>query len=301
MRIVTHRQPRTKEDTPSAVAMGYFDGMHIGHISVIQSAKEFADAMGLRLAVFTFSGKKAKVHAGLISNEKQKHDKMAGIGVDTCYQPFFDNFAALSPEGFFYDMLLGEYNAKALFCGENFHFGANRAGNVQTLQKLCAVNNVKLSVVPTAGYKGEIVSSTAIKQNLKDGDVLAANAMLGRPYEVFLPVESSVYNEKEGFLELEHTVPENLCLPADGMYITKASVGGEHLIAVTGFGMKDIDDSGASLCKTFLFECCKECQNKEISIQFFEKISEIQMFEYLSEQDRAVKYWGKAAEKYFNV
>ncbi len=301
MRIVTHRQSRTKEDTPAAVAMGYFDGMHIGHTSVIQSAKEFADAMGLRLAVFTFSGKKAKVHAGLISNEKQKHDKMMGIGVDTCYQPFFDDFVALPPEAFFYDMLLGEYNAKALFCGENFHFGANRAGNVKTLQKLCVVNNVKLSVVPTARYKGEIVSSTAIKQKLKDGEILDANAMLGRPYEVFLPVESSMYNEKERFLELEHPVPENLCLPADGMYITKASVGGENVIAVTGFGMKKPGGEDTSPCRTFVVGCCKDRQNEEISIQFFEKISEIQSFEYSSEQDRAVKYWGKAAEKYFGV
>ncbi len=301
MRIVTHRQSRTKEDTPAAVAMGYFDGMHIGHISVIQSAKEFADAMGIRLAVFTFSGKKAKVHAGLISAAKQKHDKMASIGVNTCYEPFFDDFVALSPEAFFNDMLLGEYNAKALFCGENFHFGANRTGNVQTLQKLCAVNNVKLSVVPTAGYKGEIVSSTAIKQKLKDGDVLAANAMLGRPYEAFLSVENSVYNEKEQVLALHHIVSENLCLPADGMYITKVSVGDEHIVAVTGFGMKDIDGKGISSCRTFLFDSHKECQNKEISIQFFEKISEIQMFEYSSEEEQAVKYWGKTARKYFDV
>lgn len=123
----------------SAVALGYFDGVHLGHRRVLGAAVEYAAAHGLTPAAFTFSlpgGQSLK--GGRILSAGQKHARVAALGITAYMEPPFESFRSLSPEDFVNKILVECFAAKAVFCGDNFTFGAYAAGNVDRLKELCA-------------------------------------------------------------------------------------------------------------------------------------------------------------------
>ena len=168
-----------------AVALGFFDGVHIGHRAVISAAVDCAHAEGLEAAVFTFSlpaGHAMK--GGRLITDEEKHRRIEELGADHFFEPAFEEFCDLSPEAFVTDVLAGLYNAKAVFCGDNFTFGKKAAGNVAVLRELCAPLGIRVEVVPMALYKGETVSATRIRAALAAGEMGEVAAMLGRPYSI---------------------------------------------------------------------------------------------------------------------
>lgn len=299
MRIVTEREPRGAPDTPSAVALGFFDGVHLGHAAVIETAAAFARRNNLRLCVFTFS-RGPKQARGLILSEAQKHARLAALGVDTCYQPPFESVKGLEPEAFFNEMLLGEYNAKALSCGENFGFGSRRAGGVPLLKQLCGQTGTALCVAPTAQYKGEAVSSSRIRKALAEGCIEDVNAMLGYPYQVDAPVEhGKKLGSKLGMPTINQHLPVELQSPAFGVYITSTLVDGQQWPSATGFGSRPTVDDGAPSCETFIPGYAGDLYGKNIKVQFYKKIAETQRFETVEKLALAVGDWARQALEYF--
>ncbi len=230
MEVATQRRVRTPYDTPCAVALGFFDGVHLGHAAVIGAMARYAAQNGLRSAVFTFTrhspspGKGEAVYTGA-----QKHAAFEALGVQTCYQPPFEAFCALSPEAFVSQMLLSEYNAKALFCGQDFTFGQSRAGNADRLQALCAQSGVHVEVLPIAFYQGKPVSSSRIRQALAAGHMADVNAMLGRPYDLTAPVaHGKALGGKLGFPTINQSFAPGLQTPAYGIYITRTTANGRQ-------------------------------------------------------------------------
>ena len=168
----------------SAVALGYFDGIHLGHRAVIGGAVDWARAHGAAPAVFTFqlpAGSRMKGRR-LLSTE-DKHRIIAGLGVEHYLVPAFEDIQAMTPEQFVRG-LVTDCRARALFCGENFTFGAKAAGDPGLLRQLCAPLGVEVYVQPMAQFEGKPVSSSRIRSALEGGDIPAANAMLGAPYAI---------------------------------------------------------------------------------------------------------------------
>ncbi len=145
----------------SAVALGYFDGVHCGHRAVLGAAVECARADGLTAAAFTFElPASSTLKGGRILSLPQKHARVASLGIEEYQEAPFDEFRALTPEDFVQKVLVGCFNAKQLFCGDNFTFGARAAGNVERLRELCAPLGIGVHIVPMAQYGGHTVSST---------------------------------------------------------------------------------------------------------------------------------------------
>ena len=163
-----------------ALALGYFDGVHLGHAKVIGAAVSYAKEHALDAAVFTFTIGKNGHKGERLLNEKQKRAALDALGVNYCFEPPFDSFKSLTPGQFFEGLILGHYNAKAVFCGEDYRFGAQRAGDAATLRALCEKHGVHFETVGMAYHAGEPVSTSRIKAALAAGDVAAANEMLGR-------------------------------------------------------------------------------------------------------------------------
>ena len=137
----------------SAVALGYFDGVHCGHRAVLGAAVDCAKANGLTAAAFTFelpAGSTLK--GGRILSLRQKHARVAALGIEEYQEAPFDEFRALSPEDFVQTVLVECFNAKELFCGDNFTFGARAAGNVERLRELCKPLGIGVHIVPMAQY-----------------------------------------------------------------------------------------------------------------------------------------------------
>ena len=137
----------------SAVALGYFDGVHSGHRAVLGAAVTYAAQHGLTAAAFTFElpGNNS-LKGGRILSLAQKHTRVAQLGIAQYWEPSFEEFRALSPKDFVRRVLVDCFHAKAVFCGDNFTFGAYAAGNVALLEQLCAPYGITVDVVPMAQY-----------------------------------------------------------------------------------------------------------------------------------------------------
>ena len=149
---------------PCAVALGFFDGVHLGHRRVLDAAVTWARDTACTPAAFTFTlPDQSTQKGGRILSAAQKHARVAALGIEQYMEPPFEDFRALTPEQFVDEVLVRCFGAKAVFCGDNFTFGAHAAGNVAVLKTLCAARGIAVQVVPMAQYEGTTVSSTRIR------------------------------------------------------------------------------------------------------------------------------------------
>ncbi len=285
------------------MALGFFDGVHIGHQAVIRAAVEDARQNGRQAAVFTFRlplGSAMK--GGRIQTDAEKHRVMEGLGVEHYMEPAFEDFRGETPEEFVDRILAGMFRAKAVFCGENFTFGKKAAGNVDTLRQLCAERGIRVEVVPMARYAGEFVSSTRIRAALQAGDIPAVNAMLGRPYRIDFPVEHGKgLGRTLGFPTINQIYPEGYMLPKFGIYITRVRVNGAWYAGATGFGTRPtVNQSGEGpTCETFI--PCFEGQlyGQAPVLEFYEYIAPSRKFDSLEALTACVNDAARQALAYF--
>jgi len=220
--------PRPEEGT--AVTIGAFDGVHRGHRTVIRALQERAADDGLSTAVVTFDRHPASVVRPasaplLLTDLDQKLELLADCGVDYTLVIRFDEARSEEPAPDFVEQVLSRcLNAKVVAVGEDFHFGHGRAGNVALLREMGSDLGFEVighELVDAEGQPtaGDPVSSTRIRRALRDGDLAAANEMLGRPHEVRGVVDHGDKRARElGFRTANLDVPETTCLPADGIY-----------------------------------------------------------------------------------
>lgn len=283
----------------SSVALGFFDGVHLGHRAVIRAAVELAEKEGYEAAVFTFGLPLANtLKGGRICTEAEKRRQLEGLGVHHYLNPSFEEFKDLSPEDFVNVVLAKICRAKAVFCGSNFTFGKKAAGNVALLKELCAPLGIRVFEVPMTIWQGEPVSSTRIRKALEAGDMPAVNAMLGRPYQVEFPVQHGKgLGRTLGFPTINQIFPEGYMTPKEGIYITLTMVlPGVWLPSATGFGRRPtVDKAGAApTCETFIAQYEGDLYDECPRVQFFEYLAPTQKFESLEALSACVK--GAAAK-----
>ena len=201
-----------------AVTIGAFDGVHLGHQAVLRLVHDLAGARGLRSTVLTFDRHPAEVvrpesAPKLLTNLDQKLELLDATGtVDECFVLTFDAARSKEPaEQFVEELLASVLHARLVVVGADFHFGYRRHGDVPLLQRMGAeldFETIGLGLVaPPGGVVGVPYSSTRVRELLARGDVEGANAILGRPHELRVPIEGGVGR-----------VPERVCAPAPGRY-----------------------------------------------------------------------------------
>ena len=213
----------------SAVTIGAFDGVHLGHRQVIATLRGLADVRNLRTVVVTFDRHPASVVRPdsaplLLTDLDQKLELLSECGVDANFVVRFDEERAKqTAEEFVVEDLVGRLGAKVITVGSDFHFGRGRAGNVTFLEEMGARAGFEVLAHELVDVQGdpsnESVSSTRIRMALRTGDLDAANAMLGRPHEVRGIVGHGDGRARDlGFRTANLAIPETICLPADGIY-----------------------------------------------------------------------------------
>lgn len=173
-------------EKPAAVALGTFDGVHLGHRAVISAAVEKAGEDGLVSAVFTFSGlpKNAFLPPNRrvfpLCSQDEKAALLEKLGVDILIAPdFTSELAAMPADSFVKSVLFGRLNAKHIVCGSDHRFGRGGEGNAALLEKLCRENGAGLTVIPPVTVNGRRVSSTDIRLLLDRGRISDARELLG--------------------------------------------------------------------------------------------------------------------------
>jgi riboflavin kinase/FMN adenylyltransferase len=220
-----------RPDRGSVVTIGAYDGVHLGHRAVIAEVRRRAARDGLDSAVVTFDRHPASVvrpesAPRLLTDLEQKLELLADTGLDRALVVSFDEVRAKEPaEEFVQEVLVGCLAAKVVIVGEDFHFGHQRRGNVTLLREMGAQLGFEVegvTLVDSAGRaagRDDKASSTTIRASLVAGDLAAAEAMLGRPYEV----RGVVAHGEAGGHDPERptanvSVPGDILLPADGVY-----------------------------------------------------------------------------------
>ncbi len=226
---------------PVAAALGNFDGLHIGHAAVISAAVR-QRARGFAPVVLKFREHPMRYFApgerGLILTDAEDERRIESMGARVEYMDF-SAVRELSAEQFVDEILCGSLGVRFVSCGYNYRFGKNAAGSADLLKKLCAERNIEVRVCDRVDYHGIPVSSTAIREALKNGDIPLANGMLGYEYSWRLEV---VHGDARGRMLGAPTAnqffPEELLTPKFGVYASWAEVDGRRMPAVTNIGLR---------------------------------------------------------------
>jgi len=276
---------------PSAVTIGKFDGLHIGHRSVLRQLREVADGRGLTATVVTFDRNPLQLLApekcpdALVGNA-QKRRLLAAAGVDATVMLRFDRALADEPPELFIDSVLtGALHAQVVLCGADFRFGARGAGDVELLRQAGIANGfdvVILDDLQVDGVSGSRrASATWVRELLAEGRVREAAALLGR-----LPsIQSTVVHGAQRGRELGYPTA-NLAatiegyLPADGVYATWAVVDGVSYASATSIGNNPtFDGIPQHQVETHLFDQKLDLYDRPIELQFVEYLRPMNKFE----------------------
>lgn len=225
----------------TAIALGCFDGIHLGHRAVIDgtacASEEFKN---LSRTVFSFSDdlvyKDNSLHIALFED---KCCILENLGIENLIVPPFELVRECSPEKFFKDVLIERLGAKLISCGENYRFGKNAAGSSETMLRLCQAYKIDCRIIPPVMYEGEIISSSRIRKCLLAGAVDEAGAMLGHLFSYkFEVVSGRQLGRKLGTPTINQYFPDNFLIPRYGVYASVTDIGGRRYHSVTNIGVK---------------------------------------------------------------
>lgn len=258
----------------AVVAIGSFDGVHLGHRVVLDRARRLADDLSRPLVALTFephprSYFNPAAPVFRLSPLREKARLLARAGADATLAVSFDSsLAGLSAGAFVDELLLGACKVGGVVVGHDFHFGKGRAGDTALLEARLAAAHASLVVVPAFGQGAEIVASRSIRAALERGDIAAANRALGHPWFVVATVE---HGDKRG-RDLGFPTA-NLHLSADcrlrhGIYAVRAIFEGRAQDGVASFGRRPTFDDGRPKLEVFLFDFAGDLYGREIEVAF---------------------------------
>ena len=264
----------------TAVALGNFDGVHIGHRAILQSAVDCAKAAGLSSVCYTFSNHPANYFlekAGrydecvkLICTDEEKLRMLDEIGFDTVINlPFDESICKMKAADFIHKTLADQINAAEVFCGFNYNFGDRAEGNVELLQNECRNLDINVNVLDAVCVNGVVVSSTEVRRLIAEGDMETLSLFLGRNYSLGGNVShGSKVGRKIGFPTVNVTAPLSMALPPNGVYFTDASVDNIKYHAITNIGVKPTVGGKVKSIETNMFDFDGDLYGKDVNVEF---------------------------------
>lgn len=258
------------------LALGSFDGFHLGHRAVIDAAVALAKELGAEPAVFCFDVPPACYAPGstvkILGDKNERKELFAARGISSLFVAGFEELRGLDARDFITEILMKECGAVGVVCGFNFAFGKNRAGTPLLLRDYFKDRVITLDPI----YNGELpVSSSRIRAAITDGDVTLASSMLGRHYSISCEVsEGRKDGRKLGFPTINQHPDEKRAIPAHGVYVTKTILpNGQVFPSVTDVGLAPtLDQSGRVRLETHLLDTYIENSPSSAKIEFIERI-----------------------------
>ena len=268
---------------PTAVAIGNFDGVHLGHQRILRTLVQTASKNRLMSVVLTFSPHPEKIlgkgRVDMIQTLDQRLAAIQEFGVDAVVVVGFNRqFSGLSTGEFAEGVLVKIMRAKKVLVGCNFRFGKKRRGDRTTLTELGEKNGFEVCAIPPVLKKGQVVSSSLIRKLLEDGKVGEAHRLLGRPFEIGGVVIRGAGRGKALGFPTANIVSPNELVPR-GVYITTVRLDGRRLAALTNVGENPtFDDKGLHI-ETFILNFRRNLYGRPLRIQFIQKIRKEMAFE----------------------
>jgi riboflavin kinase/FMN adenylyltransferase len=282
MKVLRGFQERPAYPKGTVVAIGNFDGLHLGHQRILRVLVNRAREMGLVSLVLTFSPHPERVlgrgRIGMIQTLEQRLAGIRAAGVGSVVVLSFDQaFAGLTAAEFAGRVIASSLRARAVVVGENFRFGRSRQGDVDDLLRLGQKLGFAVHPVPSAIRNGEIISSSLIRRQLGQGKITAANNFLGHPYEIAgRVVRGSGRGRVLGF-PTANVQPFNEILPR-GVYLTLADILGRSHPSLTNVGHRPTFGGGRLHVEVHIFDLEGALYRRRIHLRFLRKIREEKTF-----------------------
>ena len=264
----------TDKGARCAIALGWFDGMHKGHVALVEKTVETARENGLCAAVWTFTGSKKAGSGnspGFILPDGEKAEMLRSLGADVVYSAGLDEVRDLTPEEFVKDTVIGRCGADVALCGFNYRFGAGGAGTADDLTSLMRSFGKDAVTVPPVVSGGETVSSTAVRGYLTGGRPDRAAELLGRPFSLKSAVaHGRRIGHKLGIPTLNQSFPEGSLVPKYGVYVTNVTVDGVSFRAVSNVGVRPtFGEGGPAVCESNIIAGDPgECYGRTVKTEF---------------------------------
>lgn len=281
MRIIENKIKFCIEE-PTAVAIGKFDGFHMGHQKLLRKLAE-QKSRGLKTAVFTFVPSPAAFFSGDIlkdlSTAVEKRRAFEKAGVDYLIEfPFFRETADMEPEAFISDVLAGMINACCIVAGDDVSYGRNGAGDAALLEKMSVKYGYDVKLIEKVLYEGREVSSTYVREAVRDGNMELAEKLLGMPYHISGEI---IHGRKLGRtlgMPTVNLIPQKeKLLPPNGVYYSYVylnEMGKKREIqypAITNIGTKPtVDNSEQMGVETYLYDFNKEIYGELMEVYLLE-------------------------------
>lgn len=255
----------------SVVALGSFDGLHIGHMAVINNAKNLATMLGATPCICTFSEHPLKALTGkeppALFTGDVKDEVFRSTGIEVVKLDF-TSIMHMSPEEFFEEILFKTLHVAGVCCGFNYTFGEKGKGTPELLDRLCAERGVVFSESEATLLDGIPVSSTRIRNALGGGNVELANRMLGRPFKYRQQVvDGDKRGRTWGIPTINQSYPKELIAPRHGVYASRCIVDGRTYIGATNIGVRPTIRSNEKLSsETYLLDYEGDLYGKYVDV-----------------------------------
>lgn len=252
-----------------AIALGYFDGVHIGHRAVIKSAVDFAKKNNTKSAVITFSDHPYCYFKGVcpkyILTREEREKRIASLGIDYLYELNFEDFALLTAKEYLNNILINYFQPISISTGWNHNFGKNKSGNVNFLEEQAKNYNYKYFKIPPQKINNEIISSTEIRKLLSKGNIEKANLMLGQNFSIEGEiVKGNQIGRTIGFRTANLVYPPELIELPYGVYAVDTTYGK----GIANFGIRPTLNGSHTSLEAHILNFEKDIYGEIINVNF---------------------------------
>ncbi len=308
MQVVTNINKNTFNKN-TGVGLGNFDGLHIGHMALINTLISECRLNNLQSVVYTFTKhpdamlRKALI-SPLITTNEMKTKLLASTELDTlCYQEFDEAFSRLSPEEFIKTILVDKLKIRLAVVGFNYRFGYMGKGDVEFLKRSGDKLGFKVIVVPPVKVNSEIVSSTLIREYIKKGKTERVFQLLGRHFSLYgTVVGGRRVGRTLGFPTANITAHPEMVVPANGVYITKTKYEDRWVNSITNVGIAPtLRNESVFSIETHLLDFNEDIYGKDIEVCFFHKLRGEKKYENVEALKKQVAIDIKKTNSYWEV
>ena len=301
MKVLNESELEILNSTGASVALGTFDGLHIGHRTIIDMAKRHANGMPVVCCTFENIPASLFIKDRLpVFTPKEKLDALLKMGVDYVFMPRFTSEFAEHSSIQFLDFLRDNMHAKVLCAGFNYTFGYKASGNSQAIIDYANKNGIQAYISKPVSYEGQPVSSTRIRNALFYGDIKNANAMLSSPFTLSGTVIcGKKLGRTIGFPTVNFYYPENKTPLKRGVYVTRVNIAGVYYPAITNIGVRPTVENTKNVnVETNIIGFSGDLYGKEVAVEFFSYIREEKRFSGIEELSERLEKDKKIALQY---
>jgi riboflavin kinase / FMN adenylyltransferase len=268
----------------TVVTIGNFDGVHLGHQKILAGVRERAHAMDLLAAVLTFYPHPARIlrpdaAPALLEPLEQRLAEFEAAGMDAALVLRFNaELAKVKAEDFVQQYLVETLRARVVQVGTNFRFGHRQTGDAKLLEELGRLWKFEVQEIPPVVVDGIVVSSSAVREALREGRVEEAARLLGRPFALVGRIQAGTGQGRKLIVPTLNLATEQECLPKSGVYVTETTVAGKTYHSATNIGVRPTFDGKRLAIESHLIDFSRDLTSGPIQVSFHARLRDEQKF-----------------------